>query len=290
MNKITFDEYKKAIRTQYEKKKIEDVTGILMNPSPAQLRNLCLILFDKSLPNNDEKVMKQFFNVKEEESLRRAIEKCEISRFRPIQSFLRGEKDSENMTRIELAAILVNCDSRPYKRYMHNEVIEELISNEVTPTKKQNIIVSKNDNLEEFDNSVVIKGGKNTIKKATVFLVALLSLFFMGYTLKGIILPTKECMQWKENHYEEVDCSSQKLGIGQWNLIIPLDERIMKLEKLDSKKELVFFKNDKPVVWYSKEDGKIELFNQPGFHPETEKPLKPITNYIIHKYELKSKE
>ena len=112
----------------------------------------------------------------------------------------------------------------------------------------------------------------------------------MGYTLKDIIFPTKECMQWNENHYEAVDCSNEKLGIGQWNLIIPLDERIMKLEKLDSKKELVFFKNDKPVVWYSKEDGKIELFNQPGFHPETEKPLKPITNYIIHKYGLKCKE
>lgn len=103
-----------------------------------------------------------------------------------------------------------------------------------------------------------------------------------------MIFPTKECMQWKENHYEEVDCSSEKLGIGEWNLIIPLDESIMKLEKLDSKKELVFFKNNKPIVWYSKEDGKIELFNQSGFHPETEKPLKPITNYIIHKYRLKT--
>jgi hypothetical protein len=120
--------------------------------------------------------------------------------------------------------------------------------------------------------------------------MVLLSLFFMGYTIKDIISPTKECMQWRMNHYEAVDCSNVKLGIGQFDIVVPIDEKIMKQVKLDSKIALVFFKNDKPAVWYSKEDGKVELFNQPEFHPETEKQLRPITNYIINKYNLKEKQ
>ncbi len=289
MNKITFNEYKSAIKTQYEKKKIEDITGILINPSPAQLRNLCLIFFDESLSNNDEITMKLFFNVKEEESLRKAIEKCEISRFRPIRSFLRGEKDSENMIRIELAAILVDYNPRPYKKFMQIGGIKEKdveISQEIEQEEIISVKVDSGDLLIKYP----ITKDWETIKKVGFIIMILIFLSFMTYTVKDIIFPTKECMQWKVNHYEAVDCSNDKLGIGQLTLIVPIDDKIMKLEKLDSKKEIVFFENGTPIVWYYKKDGEIELFNQPGFHPETGKELKPITNYIIEKYKLNSKE
>jgi hypothetical protein len=289
MNKITFNEYKSAIKTQYEKKKIEDITGILINPSPAQLRNLCLIFFDESLSNNDEITMKLFFNVKEEESLRKAIEKCEISRFRPIRSFLRGEKDSENMIRIELAAILVDYNPRPYKKFMQIGGIKEKgveISQEI---EQEEIISVKVDSGDLLIKDPITMDWE-TIKKVGFIIMILIFLSFMTYTVKDIIFPTKECMQWKVNHYEAVDCSNDTLGIGQLNLIVPIDEQMIKLKKLDSKAAFEFFKNDAPIVWYYKKDGEIELFNQSGFYPETAKPLKPITNYIIKNYKLNSKE
>lgn len=83
-------------------------------------------------------------------------------------------------------------------------------------------------------------------------------------------------------YYVAVDCTSDKVRIGEF--IIPIDKNLMKLKKLDLKNKLIFFKNDKPLVWYYKHDGEVELFNSPGFHPETGKPLKPITQYIIDKY------
>lgn len=288
MSKITFDEYKRAIRTQYEKKKTEDITGILMNPSPAQLRNLCLIFFDESLSNNDEITMKLFFNVKENESLRKSIEKCEISRFRPIRSFLLGEKNSENRTRIEMAAIIVDYTPRPYKRYSQIGDYKEIEASNSQKVEKGEIVNYIIDSKGLIKKNVIFKDWKS-VKKAGFIIMILISLSFMTYTVKEIVFPSKECMQWKVNQYEPVDCSNQKLGIGQWDLIVPIDENTMKLKKLDSKKKLDFFKNEKPIVWYSKEDGVIELFNQPGFHPETGKSLKPITNYIIEKYALKQK-
>lgn len=289
MSKITLNEYKTAIRTQYEKKKIEDITGILMNPSPAQLRNLCLIFFDESLSKNDETTMKLFFNVKEEGSLRKSIEKCEISRFRPIRSFLLGEKNSEDRTRIEMAAIIVDYNPRPYKRYLQIGDTKEIGVGISQRVEQKEIIIDKIDLEGLIKNDVITKNWKS-IKRVGFIIMILISLSFMTYSVKDIIFPPKECMQWKENHYEAVDCSNDKLGIGQLTLIVPIDEKIMKLEKLDPKAGLEFFKNDKPIVWYYKKDGEIELFNQPGFYPETAKPLKPITNYIIQKYKLKCKE
>lgn len=286
MSKITFDEYKRGIRTQYDKKKIEDVTGILMNPSPAQLRNLCLIFYDESLSDNDEITMKLFFNVKEKESLRKSIEKCEISRFRPIRSFLLGEKNSENRARIEMAAIIVGYTPRPYKRYSQIGGPNEIKAVNFQKIEKEEYIRDKVDSKGLIKKGLITKDRKS-INNMGIIILILISLSFMTYTVKDIVFPSKECMQWKTNHYEPVDCSNQKSGIGQWDLIVPIDENAMNLKKLDSNKKLEFFKNEKPIVWYSKEDGVITLFNQPGFHPESGKSLKPITNYIIERYALK---
>ena len=93
-------------------------------------------------------------------------------------------------------------------------------------------------------------------------------------------------MKWKSDHYEAVDCTAEQNGVGQ-SVVIPVDEYVMKLKKLDSNGKLVFFKNGKPIVWYSKHEGKVELFSAPGFHPETGKPLKPITKYMIKEVRFK---
>lgn len=291
MNKTTFEEYKSAIKAQYDAKKIDGIygSGDISNITPAQLRDLCLHISEMGLTKTDESTFRFFFTTNGDEKLGMAINNFNTGKLKSVISFLKGGKKSENRPRIELAAIIVDFNPRPFKRYSQNRGIQE-INGEV-------FLEEKDDDTEGIskDLSVVIKKGiiatdNKTMNKRIIIFIAFISLFFMGYSVKNIIFPTKECMQWKENHYEAVDCSNDKLGIGQWNLIIPLDESIMKLKKLDSKKELVFFENDTPIVWYYKKDGEIELFNQPGFYPETAKPLRPITNYIIQKYKLKCKD
>jgi hypothetical protein len=287
MNKITFEEYKSAIRVKYEVSKIEDVSGILLNPTSAQLRNLCLMRLDNSLTNTDGISFRIFFDVKEGRDLRKTIENFDIGKFKPIISFLKGEKDSENTARIELAAIIVDFDPRPYNKYLLNGKINER-SNPGVPLlveKKESDTANLHD--EKLSQKGVIVDNNKLGKKAAIFFAIVLSLFFMGYTVKDVFFPKNECMKWEGDHYEAVDCKNEKLGIGQLNAIIPIDENIMKLKKLDSKDKLDFFKNDAPVIWYSKHDGVVELFNSPGFHPLTGKPLKPITRYIIGKYNLK---
>lgn len=283
MSKITFEEYKKAVRAKYVVKKLDDASGILLNPTPAQLRNLCLLLFENGLNTTDENIFSMFFNAKEVGSLRKAIANFDVSKFKPIISFLKEEKDSEHVTRIELAAVIVDFIPRPYSKYLQSDEFEIVKNPELLSVEKDEKIRQVYKLSEE---PIVIISKSNTGKSIAIGFLVLLSLCFMGYTVKGVFFPNKECMQWKEDHYEAVDCSINQLAIGQLNTVFPLDENIMNLKKVNSNHKLIFFKNDNVLVWYSKNDGVIELFNTSGFHPETGKPLKPITKYIIEKYKL----
>lgn len=287
MNKITFEEYKNAIKAQYEAKKIDGIygSGDISNITPAQLRDLCWRISEMGMAKTDESIFRFFFNANENEKLGRAIENFGTGKLKSVISFLNGKK-SENTTRIELASIIIDFNPRPFKRYCQNQGINNIGAIEISPLEEQKEFVGNNLGLGELFGNQKITKNRNVIKIGLSF-VALLFVFII---LKTAIFPTKECMQWKENHYEAVDCSNDKLGIGQLNLIVPIDEQIMKLKKLDSKARLEFFKNDKSIVWYYKKGGEIELFNQPGFHPETAKQLKPITHYIIQKYKLNCKD
>lgn len=281
MSKIIFDVYKRTIRAQYEKKKMEDITGILMNPSPAQLRNLCLILFDQSLSNNDEITMKNFFYVKEKEGLRKAIEKCEISRFRPIRSFLLGEQNSDDIGRIDMAAILVDFNPRPFSNYLANKkkeikIDEEPLNSEKEPYKEEHIAfvaVSEKEIKGEQKKSILERYKKQLVTGAV--------LCSMGIGLLAL-LPKKECMQWSTNHYEVVDCSTESSSF--FDPRIPINNYRLGLKKMDPHTTKVYFENGEPIIWYAKNGDEIELFNQPGLHPTTGKTLKPITRYIINKY------
>jgi hypothetical protein len=289
MDQIIFEEYKSAIKAQYEAKKKTDISGSLSNLTPAQLRDLCLYISQDGLTKTDESIFRLFFRAKEDQKLGTAIDNFGTGKLKSVISFLKDEKNSENRIRIELAASIVDFNPRPFSRYKQTRGTTDPINLEIPELEDQNVMFADTADIEKGKINKVITKDDIAIKKLAVFFMILVFLFFMGYTIKDLSFPTKECMQWEGNHYEAVDCSNDKLGIGQLNSIVPIDKETIKLEKLDSKAVLVFFKNEKPIVWYSKKDGIIELFNQPGFHPETEKPLKPITNYIIRNYELNEK-
>lgn len=293
MNKITFEEYKNAIKTKYQSSKMEDISGILLNPSPAQLRNLCLIHFDNSLSVNDENTMKVFFKVKEGEDLRRAIENFEIAKFRPIISFLIGEKDSDNSGRIELAAILVDLEKRPYSRFLKDESVVKPLKfvnediNESIP--KDRILLDSQDSIRTFTGNLT--DILSIFKKPYVFyflgILSLLCLIVWNFKDKS------DCMVWNKDHYEEVSCDivSNKMSFVS-SIVTKKEESIIsKFKKIKVCDTTSFFKFGKPCIWYGKSfEGNYECFTTPGLHPETGKTLKPITQYIINKYLLKHKK
>jgi len=287
MSKITFEEYKSAIKTKYHSSKMEDVSGILLNPSPAQLRNLCLIHFDNSLSINDENTMKVFFKVKEGEDLRRTIEKFEIAKFRPIISFLMGEIDSENSGRIELAAILVDLDKRPYSRFLKEKMVEK-------PMKFINEDIPKDKQVMDVAESILpadLIGGLSKLKM--IYMFVFFSIFCLLCLFVWNFKDEDDCMVWNKDHYEVVSCDVVSNKMSLLSPIVTKKEEniISNFKKIKVCDTTSFFKLGKPCVWYGKSfEGNYECFNIPGLHPETGKTLKPITQYIVDKYLLKNKE
>lgn len=92
-------------------------------------------------------------------------------------------------------------------------------------------------------------------------------------------------MQWQKDHYEPIDCQSEVNSLYASAPIVPFDEDLVELNKLDVCDTTTFYKGGKAIVWYCKMDSEtIECFDDPGFHPITGKALRPITGYIIDKY------
>ncbi|MBF7093512.1 hypothetical protein IUY40_18425 [Flavobacterium sp. ALJ2] len=296
MSRITFEEYKNAIKTKYQTFKLEDPTGILLNPSPAQLRNLCLILFDKSLSINDKNTFRVFLNVKVEEDLRRAIERFEIARFRPIITFLTGETESDNPARIELAAILVDYEKRPYNRFLREELV---VNTPKSILEDINQSISKEEPLMFVDTnahaqSFVEEPNKPILKTNSSFMKTCLAvvLVFAGLFVIWSFNDDENCMVWNKDHYEEIPCEQVSNAITLFKpIVIKKDESLISnFKKIKVCDTTIFFKMGRPCIWYGRSfDGGYEYFTAPGLHPETGRTLKSITPYIIDKHILNKK-
>lgn len=300
MSKITFEGYKSAIKSKYQSYKLEDPTGILLNPSPAQLRNLCLILFDNSLSINDENSLRVFLNVKEGDDLRRAIAKFEIAKFRPIISFLIGDKDSDNTARIELAAILINFEMRPYNKFLKAELIAKkpktILEDSIQSKIEEDTFVDLTTEIQQksFVGNSTTYAVRGKPKPRIVYFVSAFSLIFLMVGLMvWNLYNVKDCMVWNEDHYEVVSCDEVSNSMSLLGPIVHKKEEgiISNFKKIKVCDTTSFFKMGKPCVWYGKcFDGNYEYFTAPGLHPETERTLKPITQYIIDRHILKKKE
>ena len=100
-----------------------------------------------------------------------------------------------------------------------------------------------------------------------------------GFYISGG-LNTENCIVWKNNHYEKIDCNSKIKNISINNNI-----DIENFKMIKASLTTTFFIKDKPVIWYGKSiNGEFEYFNSRGVHPITGKELKPVTQYIINKY------
>lgn len=274
MMTATFEDYIHAIRNQYEVAKLETYSSFLINPSPAQLRNLCLLQFENKLSKSDESVFMLFFETSDALTLRKRITTFDVEKFRAVGNFLRGKSEKTNAVSLNLIAILIGFEPRPFAKFIQNERETPLPSK---MEEEKTVIISKPmERIKEVSNSTI------SMKKIINFVAFGVVLFLVCYVVKDVLFPEKMCMQWQIDHYDLVDCSIS--GITSVNKIEPIDPSKKILRKVQVTKKTPFFRDGKAIVYYCKCDSKLDYFNASGFHPENGKALKPITNYIIDKY------
>ncbi|MBF4487341.1 MULTISPECIES: hypothetical protein [unclassified Flavobacterium] len=337
-NNTVEDYYKKAVRKKYEEVKNGVNFNFLNSPTRGKLRTLCWELFEtQNMRSDDLIVFNSLLGFPFDINAKNNFKK-HSNEFRPIETFLKGETEPLSIEVVDMAAILVGFESRPFNKFrIHNLYPDQIKSDDDIILENQprrqsessgdlggfldekerekgiekGSFTTQTANLDEgekgktFGNSEItpdipeqqrlslfkkikekvlhnfLNRLKNTVI-ATVFVFGLISAVIYFAFFKN------HCMQWSQDHYEVVDCSSEN---GNTNDIIPLDKNLLDFKKLNACDTTTCFKkNGEAFVWYAKTSNGIDFFNDNGNgrHPECKKSLRPVSQYIFKRY-LKGK-
>lgn len=278
MSKITFEDFKRAVKAKYEIEKESNYSDFLLNPSRAKLRNLCLELFKNNNNQNDLIVFSSFFKFDYTPSSSGKL-KEQTDKFRPIETFFKGETDLMDSEAVNMAAILVDFQPRPLLKFLKGDCLvtnEEPVLRE--PTADVNGAIQRTEAIAPVNKSTKIS------YKTILTIVILVATLMIGFGISHFVFQKKQCMQWSEDHYEMVDCDLKVDGFSSLNNIEPFEESKASLHKIEMCDSTECFKNGQAIIWYAKTASGIEFFNTHGRHPENNKPLKPVTQYILKKY------
>ena len=276
------EDYKNAIRLKYETEKKMSYSSFLIVPSRAKLRQLCVERLKDNYNEDDLKSFNLFFGFEFGIGTMNKLQ-TQTDKFRPIETFLKGETDLTDIEGINIAAILVDFNPRPFNKFSkknhpqtesnsNNEDQREIKQVQETDFRSSGLAIKNGFNLSTIQN----------LKKTGVLVLSVLGVFSIGYTAKTLTHSEKQCMQWQNDHYVEIDCNNQQNSFAKFSPIIAKDENIKTLRKIDPCTVSDFFDSyGNSKVWYHKKNNRYEYFNSDGHHPITGKDLKPVTKYII---------
>lgn len=277
--KRTVETYKQEILTHYKRGKGGELSGYLVEPTPALVKQACIARYSLKTSKEDLKCLKQFFKLKDGDDVILAIEKTEVSKFKPAVNFFKEEVKNPNHSNLELIAWLINFKPRPLYSYIQTENLDP--NKEFQDVKAKESRVSTTDSLNSTKD--------NKVNKRSALIVVLLicalgsAIYFFSQEPNS---QTKKCMVWVKTEYQIIECTTNLQPEYEAD-ILPFDAHKFKnFKKINVTISTGFFDEvtNKPLVWYAKNNEEIEYFSGPGLHPTTGKTLRAITPYIINKY------
>ncbi|MBF4493401.1 MULTISPECIES: hypothetical protein [unclassified Flavobacterium] len=152
------EEYKKEIKIKYETEKEGVHFDYLFSPSRGKLRDLCWLIFENNPTQDDLNVFKNLFCLDFDHTKKNKF-KEQKDKFRPIETFFKGETDPSNIDAINLAAIMVDFQPRPFKKFNEKYRIEE--PKRIEKIGKDVIVERENEGIEK----VVLVENKNEESK-----------------------------------------------------------------------------------------------------------------------------
>ncbi len=316
MSNNTFEDYKKAIKAKYEVEINGEYSTNLSSPTPAKLKKLCIKRFRSNNNKDDLNAFESFFDFPFDKDKKNLFGDDELNKLESVKRFLLGVTERPAEDTIQLAAILVDLQPRPFREF-RKKIDEEDIElfNELTNTDVPSKIVSS-DNLidgvkienvsresfnsegleqndsknsesnqeEKIKESVSILTLVNNVEKSpnkiirNLVLVTILIGLCIGLSLA---MRKTDCMVWVVDHYEEKSKSDEGYCDSYY------DARYFDLKKITVCDTTTFFDNNgRAKVWYFKvSPNSIECFDRYAPYPlNTNRHLKPITQHMIDTY------
>lgn len=273
MGNFTYKNYIEEIKAKYDVEKGGIYSCYLSKPSPALLNDYCKILKQNELSKKDQEIIDLFYGKPN----------FDVDKFRPICNFFNGKTKYPSQDILDMMAFLVDFKPRPlgdFLKISKTKTIEEGKENKIKEdenleeenTKKN--IVKVGSEIPEFS-----KKRKKIILTSIILSLGLLSFIYFNF------IEHKPCLEWQNDRYIEADCEVETNGFVSLNTKVPYNEDLLLLRKIVPTDTTTYFKKGKAIVWYCKDNnGELELFNAPGHHPVSDKPLKAITPNMIKKY------
>ncbi len=285
--------YKEAIRTKYNiEKELGENSNYLETPSQAHLRDLCWKILRENPAPDDLKVYWDFKGVPFDKN-REDTCTTYTDKYKKVGAFLKGEKEPLKIDTVDMAAILIDFQPRPFRKFKAKAMSqEEQITVFGPDVLYKNEIEKAPENLKHPENAVLAKTPNKKRKfriyksKFKMFRIASITavLCLIGVIIY-LALPQKECMQWSGDHYELVRCDLKSQSSLTRNPVELLDESLVHLQKVDIDDHTICFdKYGRAIIWYAQTADGIDFFNGHGRHPENNIALKPVTKDIFRKY------
>lgn len=299
MPNFTTDDYKEAVRNKYDKQKEGIYSNYLSSPSQANLRDLCWNILKSSTNPDDLNVYSEFCKF-EFDFNNENISTTYTDKFKKVGDFLKREKEPAKISTVDLAAILVDFQPRPFGRFRKLGLEKEGLTNEVVKSdsnerekykQEENLVtqfVSINNKPQNVSSNTTFERIKRFLKRLFNRSKSTMAGVTIIFSLIGVVIYfaffTKQCMQWTGNHYERVDCVQETNDPVGFNTIKPFDKIQFELKKINVCDTTTCFKNEQAIIWYGKINNQVDFFNMNGLNPLNGKPLRPITNHMFHKY------
>ncbi|MFB9076756.1 hypothetical protein ACFFLS_23925 [Flavobacterium procerum] len=151
------NEYRKAIRNKYEIEKDGSFSHYLDNPTQANLRDLCWEVFNSRPNSNDLNIYRSFFKFEFDERNEDISVKF-TDKFRKVKDFYLGTKNTAKISTVDLAAILVNFEPRPFRKFRDRGFvnIDEPMNDIHQPAKNPylpELVLVKNEDEKQIESN-----------------------------------------------------------------------------------------------------------------------------------------
>lgn len=131
-----YSDYKKALKAKYEQEKTGVNTSFLLQLTPARLRDLTLYIFRGTTDPDDLKTFEHFMGFPFDPSGVQKINN-KIDAFRPLISFLKNRSDLSNLIAVDMLAVLLDFNPRPFHKFRKKTVINENTLIDIDTVKKE---------------------------------------------------------------------------------------------------------------------------------------------------------
>jgi len=292
-------DYKFLVVRDYKRKRAAgSLAGNLVDPTPATLKEECLIVFRERYEKKDENALRGFFGqMGDIKSTIISIEQSKTTKFIPLERFLKEETKNPGNKIVELVAWLIDFDHRPYKHGERYDLLRDQaekgdeehkkLGNTAVASIKNQMPITKSE-LAQEGSQIIERGVPNKKKRNRIIIIGtvisvLIGLVFVWIYTKKDSDPysssVEQCMYWTGYEFLPIACN-QKLGD---TVIVALDTfRLKYFKRIRRTDTMTKWSIDK--LWYRKERDGYEYYTIDGTPPNGKvRYLRPLSNYIFEK-------